>query len=49
MSTIGERRTTKTGSEVSHYQGLLARAVAGITEKAEEKGVESLFQRAVQS
>ena len=30
---------------MSHYQGLLAKAVAAITGKAEEKGVESLFQR----
>ena len=36
---------TKMGGDMSHYQGLLGRAVAGITGKAEEKGVESLFQR----
>jgi hypothetical protein len=36
---------TKAGGDMSHYQSLLARAVAGITGKAEEKGVESLFQR----
>ena len=36
---------TKNGSDMSHYQGLLAKAVAAITGKAEEKGVESLFQR----
>jgi hypothetical protein len=30
---------------MSHYQGLLAKAVAAITGKAEEKGVESLFHR----
>ena len=30
---------------MSKYQALLARAVAAITGKAEEKGVESLFQR----
>lgn len=31
--------------DMSHYQTLLAKAVAAITGKAEEKGVESLFQR----
>ncbi len=36
---------TRDGSEMSHYQGLLAKAVAAITGKAEEQGVESLFQR----
>ena len=30
---------------MSHYQGLLAKAVAAVTGKAEEQGVESLFQR----
>ena len=30
---------------MSHYQGLLAKAVTAVTGKAEEKGVESLFQR----
>ena len=30
---------------MSRYQELLAKAVAAITGKAEEKGVESLFQR----
>ena len=30
---------------MSHYQSLLAKAVAAITGKAEEQGVESLFQR----
>ncbi len=32
-------------TDMSHYQNLLAKAVAAITGKAEEKGVESLFQR----
>jgi len=36
---------TKDGSDMSHYQSLLGKAVAAITGKAEEKGVESLFQR----
>jgi len=36
---------TRNATEMSHYQNLLAKAVAAITGKAEEKGVESLFQR----
>jgi len=36
---------THDGVDMSHYQGLLAKAVAAITGQAEEKGVESLFQR----
>jgi len=32
-------------TDMSHYQNLLAKAVAAITGKAEEKGVESLFHR----
>lgn len=36
---------TRNGKDMSHYQALLAKAVAAITGKAEEKGVESLFQR----
>lgn len=36
---------TCNGKDMSHYQALLAKAVAAITGKAEEKGVESLFQR----
>ncbi len=36
---------TRDGSDMSKYQALLAKAVAAITGKAEEKGVESLFQR----
>ena len=36
---------TKSGSQMSHYQSLLAKAIAAVTGKAEEKGVESLFQR----
>ena len=34
---------TKAGSDMSHYQALLNKAVTAITGKAEEKGVESLF------
>lgn len=36
---------TQNGLDMSHYQSLLARAVAAVTGKAEEIGVESLFQR----
>ncbi|MBK1718110.1 DUF6575 domain-containing protein [Thiocystis violacea] len=36
---------TRGGAEMAHYRGLLERAVAAISGKAEEKGVESLFQR----
>jgi hypothetical protein len=36
---------TNGGSDMAHYQGLLAKAVAAVTGKAEEQGVESLFQR----
>ncbi|MEA1927480.1 MAG: hypothetical protein U9N73_04690 [Candidatus Auribacterota bacterium] len=36
---------TRDGADMSLYQNLLAKAVAAITGKAEEKGVESLFQR----
>ena len=36
---------TRDGADMSKYQALLAKAVAAITGKAEEKGVESLFQR----
>ena len=36
---------TRNASDMSHYQTLLAKAVTAITGKAEEKGVESLFQR----
>jgi hypothetical protein len=36
---------TRGGADMSKYQALLARAVAAITGKAEEKGVESLFRR----
>lgn len=36
---------TRNGADMRHYQGLLAKAVATITGKAEEKGIESLFQR----
>ena len=38
-------RRTKNGSDMSLYQSLLAKAASSITGKAEEKGVESLFQR----
>ena len=37
--------TTKDATDMSKYQALLAKAVSAITGKAEEKGVESLFQR----
>ena len=37
--------STRDATDMSLYQGLLAKAVAAITGKAEEKGVESLFQR----
>ena len=30
---------------MAHYQGLLGRAIAAITGKAEEHGVQSLFKR----
>jgi superfamily II DNA or RNA helicase len=36
---------TKNGTDMSRYQALLAKAVAAITGKTEEQGVESLFQR----
>ncbi len=36
---------TRDGTDMSHYQGLLAKAVAAVTGKAEERGVESLFKR----
>lgn len=36
---------SKNGDDMSHYQTLLSKAVTGITGKAEEKGVETLFQR----
>ena len=36
---------TREGADMSHYRALLERAVAAITGKAEEKGVESLFHR----
>lgn len=36
---------TSDATDMSKYQALLAKAVAAITGKAEEKGVESLFQR----
>ena len=36
---------TRNATDMSSYQALLAKAVAAITGKAEEKGVESLFQR----
>ena len=38
-------QVTGDGADMSRYQSLLAKAVASITGKAEEKGVESLFQR----
>jgi hypothetical protein len=36
---------TRNVTDMSHYQELLAKAVAAITGKSEEKGVESLFHR----
>ena len=36
---------TKDASDMTHYQSLLSKAVSAITGKAEEQGVESLFQR----
>ena len=36
---------TRDATDMGKYQALLAKAVAAITGKAEEKGVESLFQR----
>ncbi len=36
---------TKKGNNMSHYQELLSKAVIAITGKAEERGVESLFER----
>ena len=35
----------KDASDMTHYQSLLSKAVSAITGKAEEQGVESLFQR----
>lgn len=43
VATFNQR--TKNGRDMSVYRSLLATAVASITGKAEEKGVESLFQR----
>jgi SNF2 family DNA or RNA helicase len=37
--------TTRNGTDMSKYQLMLSKAVAAITGKTEEKGVESLFQR----
>ncbi|NLN42782.1 MAG: DEAD/DEAH box helicase family protein [Methanosarcina sp.] len=38
-------RLTRNARDMSHYQSLLGKAVSAITGKAEEHGVESLFQR----
>jgi len=38
-------KATRNVKDMSHYKDLLGKAVAAITGKAEEKGVESLFQR----
>ena len=38
-------RFTRNSRDMSHYQSLLGKAVSAITGKAEEHGVESLFQR----
>ena len=35
---------TKNGADMERYQSLLAQAIAAITGKADEKGIESLFQ-----
>ncbi len=35
---------TRQGADMEHYQALLAKAVAAITGKADEQGIESLFQ-----
>ncbi|NNM84938.1 MAG: hypothetical protein HKL96_04160 [Phycisphaerales bacterium] len=35
---------TKNGADMQRYQSLLAKAIAAITGKADEKGIESLFQ-----
>lgn len=37
-------QATRDGRDMAHYRGLLAQAVAAVTGKAEERGVESLFQ-----
>lgn len=36
---------THSGKDMSHYQGLLERAVVAIAGKQQEQGVKSLFQR----
>ena len=36
---------TKNATDMTHFQNLLSKAVSAITGKAEEKGIESLFQR----
>ena len=38
-------RVTRDGADMDHYRRLLERAVAAISGKADEKGVESLFHR----
>jgi len=38
-------KETRDGTDMTKYQALLAKAVSAISGKAEEKGVESLFQR----
>lgn len=38
-------RLTRNAGDMRHYQSLLGKAVLAITGKAEERGVESLFQR----
>jgi hypothetical protein len=38
-------KMTRDGTDMGHYQNLLAKAVGAVTGKAEERGVESLFQR----
>jgi len=44
-STLRFNEITRDGADMTHYQDLLAKAVSAITGKAEEQGVESLFQR----
>ncbi|MAY74822.1 MAG: helicase [Phycisphaerae bacterium] len=43
LAIFNER--TKNGTNMAHYQGLLGKAIAAITGKAEEHGVQSLFKR----
>ena len=38
-------KITDHGANMTHYQELLVKAISAVTGKAEERGVESLFQR----